>query len=301
MPYRKRDIVVGAFIVLSVVILAGLTALKAGFDIGYYHIYAEFDAIQGISEGSKVRVRGVEIGQVRKIVFDPAPQREGAYIRLLLAVDERYPLYKGTVARVYSSTPLSGYFVRLDLDAADPARPLASGDTIQGRSAHEMDQIVVRLEGILDKVDGIAQKVLEVEDQILALNIPQKGEILFGQTSQVVADVDSLVISSNTTMVTLNAMLKENRGQIRQIASQTDAALLGLQTLLGTADSTLSTTHRLLASNLEQTHRLLARLDTTIYQNQDHLAQIMENLRATSGSLRDIAQHPYKLLTGDVK
>ena len=86
---KNRNVVVGIFVVAGLLLLTlGLFLIGDRHQAFAHHVeyYAEFVNLAGISKGSKVRVAGVDTGQVTGIGI---PQSPSSRFRVALRVDER--------------------------------------------------------------------------------------------------------------------------------------------------------------------------------------------------------------------
>jgi phospholipid/cholesterol/gamma-HCH transport system substrate-binding protein len=78
--------------------------------------------VPGLAAKATVRLRGVDIGRVESIVFDPA---DGRRILVRIAVDSAAPLTRGTVAQLGYQGVTGLSFIDLS-DRGDDPRPLAA-------------------------------------------------------------------------------------------------------------------------------------------------------------------------------
>lgn len=77
---------------------------------GGYNLTAAFDRADGIAAGADVRVSGVKVGAVSKIVLDPQTFKA----RVLVSLDPKVKLPEDSTARVASDGLLGGAYVSID-------------------------------------------------------------------------------------------------------------------------------------------------------------------------------------------
>ncbi|MDR1366252.1 MAG: outer membrane lipid asymmetry maintenance protein MlaD [Holosporales bacterium] len=95
-----------------------ITALFAAYAFNYsklnqedgYILYAKFDNISGIDEGSEVRLGGIKIGSVVDISLDS----ESYLAKVAISVKNNVKLPKDTVVKIDSEGLLGGKYLNLD-------------------------------------------------------------------------------------------------------------------------------------------------------------------------------------------
>jgi len=114
-----------------------------------YSLTARFNAVDGLTEGSDVRVGGIKVGNVVSQEIDPVEYR--AVVTMTLRRDVRLP--EDTVAAVSSEGLLGGTYIRLEPGASESL--LADGDEISNTKD------IVSLEEMLGKVIFLVTDELE--------------------------------------------------------------------------------------------------------------------------------------------
>jgi phospholipid/cholesterol/gamma-HCH transport system substrate-binding protein len=298
--YQKKDLLIGAFVVLSLVVLVAIYFLKSQWwGASSYTVMAEFSQISSLKKGVKVRLRGYEIGKVRNIDFFPTPS-DGVYFRVELAVENQYPLFEGTTAKIGGGGLLGDKYINLDVSKVDSVRlrkgavipgivPNELGDTMAG--AREMMRSLTRMVRRMDDADmggKFARFVVHVgriSDGVDRLSMSgteafAKMGNAFGHLDpglqRAMARLDESLVKANTLMTSADTMLVENHQDVRRTLSSLNVSLGKLQSLVVSVDS-LATGSR-----------------------ADILLSI-KNLQEASSSLKDLSKHPWKFFTGKVK
>ena len=87
----SRDIAVGALFALALIVLA-LTVMALGDGSNLFrdevHYFVVFPSVDGIGDGSPVKMSGVQIGSVTSIALSTDPSRTG--IEIQVGVDANY-------------------------------------------------------------------------------------------------------------------------------------------------------------------------------------------------------------------
>ena len=148
---RRQHVLTGAIalVLLFAAITVGVKGAFGAFE-GGYQISGTFDAAgQGLLSGSDVKVRGVNIGQVRRIeLVDGA-----AEITLTIRDGEKIP--EGSTATIRPKTLFGEKFVDIDPDTADPGAPsLEDGDVLTNtQGGFELEQVLADTFPLLQQID----------------------------------------------------------------------------------------------------------------------------------------------------
>lgn len=112
MENRSFAIATGAFVlILAAALFAAAFWLSGGSAKGVpYDLITEV-SVAGLENGAPVRLRGIEVGQVRSIGFDPADRR---HVRVRIFVDPSTQLLEGTHATLSYLGLSSTAFIELD-------------------------------------------------------------------------------------------------------------------------------------------------------------------------------------------
>jgi phospholipid/cholesterol/gamma-HCH transport system substrate-binding protein len=124
MENRSHLVAAGLFVVVLTVALA-LTVLwlsRSSIDRSNYVVVSRIP-VSGLRPDAAVRLRGVEVGKVGQIDFDPQDRRN---ILVGISVDRSAPLSRGTFAQLAYQGVTGLSYIALDDDGSNP-QPLAPG------------------------------------------------------------------------------------------------------------------------------------------------------------------------------
>ena len=240
-------IVLGAAVVLAAMWFTGDTRERIPFVIESHY------SVTGLSEQAYVRYRGVGIGKVTSIEFDP---RDSRIILIGISVDRSVTLTRGTFAelRYQGVTGLS--YVMLDDTGTNP-------DPLPPAGQQGSERIVVR-ESAFANLAEVAQQVL-------------------GDAREMAKRVNTLLSDQNQAQ--LSAALKNIEVATRQVtalAQSIEPAARGSVALIADARKTFEHADKLL-SEISGTNRDLAnRLDSI-----DRMAASAEKAGGSIASLAD--------------
>ncbi|AOW13539.1 hypothetical protein LPB72_11030 [Hydrogenophaga crassostreae] len=238
----------GLFVVAVAALLLGLTSwLTSGKRVGDIYEMSTQESVTGLSEQAAVRFRGINVGKVVHIGFDPA-NRENVLVRI--DIDKDLPLSSSTYATLGYQGVTGLAFVQLDnegptgsaltTNSSNPTRiPLRPGllsqfadqGTFLLQQAKNISERISTLlspdnqKSILDTVESIgksADKVGAATERIQAIFDAQLGPQK--------TDIPGLVADTQATMKTL-------QGSAREINATAKAATETAQSLTKMADS----------------------------------------------------------------
>jgi phospholipid/cholesterol/gamma-HCH transport system substrate-binding protein len=222
MENKAHALAAGLFIVAVTALLLGLGAwlTRDGGQRDRYQISTR-EAVTGLQEQAPVRYRGVDIGKVTRIGFDP--QAQGSVL-IDLEVARDAPITTDTFATLSFQGVTGLAFVQLDdsgkvaqrlqPDAAKPPRiPLRPG---------LFAKLQERGEKILDQVEQATTRV----NALLAESNQQKITGALDNVSQAAANISTLSTNLDRT---LTAQFGPNRVDIPSLVKRTDSALASLR------------------------------------------------------------------------
>jgi phospholipid/cholesterol/gamma-HCH transport system substrate-binding protein len=212
MENRPHAFVVGLFTLLLGLAIAGgalyLNRQKNAAN-AIYELTTE-ESVQGLSRDAAVRFRGVDIGRVRSIHFDPS---KAGRIRIEIAVDPSAPLTRGSYGQLNYQGITGLAFIQLNDEGKDP-RPLSS-------ATEELPQIELR-PSMFDAAQDIIEDTLKEADR------------LAGQLDKLLQD------GNQAKLISLIDTLNATGAQLGQAAASADAALAKMPALIDSARSTLA-------------------------------------------------------------
>jgi virulence factor Mce-like protein len=275
--------------VFVLVLVTGLWWLSR--PAGATRLTAYFDRAVGLYEGSAVRVLGVRVGTVDRVVPD------GPAVRVDLTVDHEYPIPAGASAAIIASSLVSDRYVQLTPAYIDGPR-MASGAVIpQERTATpvEIDELLRSVDTLSTALgpDGANKTgaLSEVLDTTAA-NLDGNGAELNTTLVQLGKLADTLGRSRGDLFATVDnlnkftATLARSDAQVRQFQSrladvsgylgsergQVGDTLDALAGSLGQVSSFVKDNRELVASNLRQ----LTDITQALVDERKALAEVID-------------------------
>jgi phospholipid/cholesterol/gamma-HCH transport system substrate-binding protein len=235
MENKAHALAAGAFVLVVTALLVAL-AVWLTRDTGVRQAYAlsTRDAVTGLQPQAPVRFKGVLVGKVTEIAFDPQVKGQ---VLVSIAVDRSAPVTSSTFAMLGYQGVTGLAFVQLD-DSGESREPLRSTDGtppriplrpgLMGRLSDQGGQVLNQLE--------IASRRI---NELLAPDNPKGVARVVATTGDAVQSVNQLATDVN---VLLKAQLDPKKLNVPQLVQDTRATLQSLQ---ATSDQTRSAVQRL--------------------------------------------------------
>lgn len=257
--HYKREALVGSLVLASVAIFVVGTMWLGGRSFGRDNLVAaHFTDVGNVKSSTPVKVSGVQVGKVDRIVFEGVGR-----VRVDLALTERVPLQKDASATIEAVGVLGD--VEIVLDPGTDSLPLAPGEFLAGLTAAGMGGMVNELGDQARAVMVGAQTLLNqrmADDLHATLKAMQRLMSVYADTrTGPTAEMTRLMASLQGVTARLDSTLA-NPAVGRTLAHM-DSATAGLDRLVSQLTSTT------------------ARMDT-----------LMLNINAGKGTLGQVATNP---------
>ena len=145
--------------------------------------YAEFAQVSGLEAGAKVRVGGMEAGEVVEL---RVPQRPGSKFRLKFRIIEKlFPVIRAdSLASIQTDGLLGNKFLQIDIGTTEPAPP---GCTLPSREPFEIGDLLAKIRETVSAIDmtvgevkgdvtdatqTVAEAAVHVDQIIVAVQAP---------------------------------------------------------------------------------------------------------------------------------
>jgi phospholipid/cholesterol/gamma-HCH transport system substrate-binding protein len=164
----KHPVAVGVFVIAGVLLFAvGLFLIgnrRMLFE-DTFEVYAEFANISGLQNGAKVRVAGMDAGEVTSIHVPPNPS---AKFRVKLRIrEDLHPLIRvDSVASIQTDGLVGNKFVQVEA-GTDQVQAVPSSGTIKSREPFDFAEMLQRMSETLDLVTSTIVEVRSGVDAAL--------------------------------------------------------------------------------------------------------------------------------------
>jgi len=219
MDERHLEIKVGALLALALLGFLGLLWLMGEWNVfPNAALSVDFAHTGNVAKGAPVKMGGVPVGKVEKIVLFPErrdPRGEPLLVRLELSLEARAlaALHEDAAITITTQGPLGEAYVELLPGSLATAR-VSNGAVLRGVEPLRLEVVAQRLAGVLDQVG----RTLEENPRALS----------------------DLVTNVARLSRTVDGVLTENRDELHVLAIELSSAARELRGLAATAHKSLS-------------------------------------------------------------
>ena len=242
---KNRLAAVGAFVIGSIVLFAvGLFLIgdRRMIFAETFEVYAEFDQVAGLQNGAKVRVAGLDAGEVEAIHLPSSPS--GRFrIRLRVRQDMHALLRLDSVASIQNDGLVGNKFIQVEKGTeASPQVPPAG--TIMSREPFDLADMFQRVNETIDLVTATIKDVKTGVDtaltavsttatdaQLLIRDIGSEVRAITASGQKVSADLQLMVAGVRQGRGSLGKFVNDDGvyEKVRAIATEAERAVANLR------------------------------------------------------------------------
>lgn len=333
MPTKANYFKIGLFTLAGAAILvATVVALGAGA-LMQARVYLETymnESVQGLEEGSPVKYRGVQVGNVDEIGFTynvyethkPVGERRGyVLIRIALSPAMLQRPERDSLDELLGDMKEEGLRMRLrpqgltgltylEMDFVDPElyQPLEFDWAPRHYYIPSAPSIGASLEEAVFSTSRTLKKIEEADIAGIAAHLDQllvtlNTELGNAQLTQMRAEAGELLAEARTTLNRLDAIL-QNHGfdtaptdiaragaAARRLLESSEADLRSAIGDMRSAGTNMAAATEGLPRILERLDRTLAKLDGLLTDQEDDVRRILQSLRSTSEDLAELTRN----------
>jgi phospholipid/cholesterol/gamma-HCH transport system substrate-binding protein len=154
-------ILVALGVFLAVVYLLGA---RARYFESKYDLVADFTEVGGLIEGATVRLAGVQIGRVTRVVLPPQP---GSKVRVTMTVARRFQdrIRRNSEARISTQGMLGDKIIEITMGSPG-APPLGPGQPLASEDPQEISRIFAEGAGALKSINELATTLRAAADRL---------------------------------------------------------------------------------------------------------------------------------------
>jgi phospholipid/cholesterol/gamma-HCH transport system substrate-binding protein len=236
---------VGITVIFASIVLALLLFLMSGTGGFFTHritLYAYFDNAEGLRAGAPVRLNGVDIGNVTKIVITNARDKRLTPVEVSMKVSTKYgfDLRRDSMTALDTAGVLGETY--LDIDSSQAVGPPAQdGDMLPTHVHPDFNEVVRSSQSTLQNMDALLKRA----DRILAFAESGKGSLgkliydptLYDRLSKTVGEFEGIIDSVAKGQGSLGQLINSNDAYNKFVATldKMNAVIDDLQQGKGTA------------------------------------------------------------------
>jgi phospholipid/cholesterol/gamma-HCH transport system substrate-binding protein len=222
MENKSHALAAGLFVIAVAAMLLGLTAwLTTDQRQGDIYEMSTSESVTGLSEQAAVRFRGINVGKVVRIGFDPE-HRENVLVRI--DIDKGLPLTTGTYATLGYQGVTGLAFVQLD-NEGNATTPLVTDNANPTR-------IPLRpglLSQFADQGTFLLQQAKNISERISELLSPKNQQAIMNTVDSIGQSAEKIGEASQRIQAIMDAQLGPERTSIPNLVAETQATMKTLQ------------------------------------------------------------------------
>ena len=222
MENKSHAFAAGAFVIAVVALLLGLaTWLSRDQQEGDIYELSTAESVTGLSEQAAVRFRGINIGKVTQIGFDPLNKGQ---VLLRISIRKDVPLTESTYATLGYQGVTGLAFVQLDNEVSTGAALTTSDD--------QPTRIPLRpglLSQFADQGSFILEQTQRISERVGELLSPANQQAIMSSVQAIGESATKLGAASERMQAILDAQLGPERTSIPALVADTRATMLALQ------------------------------------------------------------------------
>lgn len=266
-----------------------------------YQMSGVFEESGGVRVGDKVRVAGLDVGEVTGV----EPDFEQARVVVTWEVDRGVDLGMGTSAEISLATLLGGRYVRLDGPVEEPY--VADQPVADRRIPLERTRVPIGVQEALGTFTEAAQEYDAEEIDRLLQNFADVSADNADSFEPLVEDVTALARVLNQRRAQIDQLIDDTSSLTSALADKDDALLAlidqsgrlldviarrrdQLRTILGSGSEAVAQLDRLVTDNRQDLETLLADFDVTAETLQRRLPELNELLAYVGPAVDGLAR-----------
>jgi phospholipid/cholesterol/gamma-HCH transport system substrate-binding protein len=265
---RERLAAVGAFVVGGALLFAvGLFLIgeRRMLFTDTFQVYAEFKQLAALDTGAKVRVAGVDAGEVEEIRVPTGPSARFR-VRMRVRSDLRPLIRIDSVALIQNDGLVGNKFVQIQT-GTDAAAAIADQGTIQSREPFDIGDLMVSMSDTLATVNTML------------------GDVKGG--------VDVALTALTSTASDAQTLMQDMSGEVRTILKSADQVSQDLQAIVATVREGRGTLGKLLTDDaLHASVRSMAgdaeKAVATVRQASEEARAAIADLRGEKGPVKGV-------------
>jgi phospholipid/cholesterol/gamma-HCH transport system substrate-binding protein len=244
--YRSTEIKVGVFVLVCLVLAAGMILKFGKYDRltkKSYEITVVFPQVGGIVKKASVLLAGIPVGQVRDIYL----AEDQAVPHVKLSIYDGVTIRKDAKFVINQSGLLGDRYIDV-IPQSVSAEKLKPGDTVKGSASVDLTEAIRGVVDVLQRVDNAIKRVDET-----VLNQESLDHVRLA-----LANVDVTTSNAAALTLSLRTIVDENRGKVDTTLTRLNTAAKRVDDLVSNNQDDIRAATKDLA---ESAHRLNVMLD----------------------------------------
>ena len=285
----NRLAAVGAFIIGGIVLFgAGLFLIgdRRMLFSDTFDVYAEFARISGLQNGAKVRVAGMDAGEVKAIQV-PAGPSSRFRVRMRVRTDLRQLIRLDSVASIQNDGLVGNRFVQIEA-GSEEAQVVAANGTIPSREPFDIADLLHSMGETVATINTTIRDVkAELDAALTAISVTARdAQVLIDEVGR---DARAVMASTQTVTSNLNSLVagvRQGRGTVGKLITD-DALFVSVKRIAGDTEKAVAT----LREASEQARAAIADLRAQGGPVRGLAAGLGDTLASARDAMHDLAEN----------
>jgi phospholipid/cholesterol/gamma-HCH transport system substrate-binding protein len=308
MQSKRERVLVGLFVLIAVAVLFGTVfAMSGAFGRSTTKFHAYFPFTGGLEPGATVRYAGgPKVGRVDSVQLDP---QNPARLEVVFSVQSDLPVKTDSSVKIMSMSPLGDNHVEIFPGSAQAPRA-ASGALLPSQKYVDFNALTAQLNDLDPQVQellhSLNDRVSEVKETVARVNDllgPQNRANLAATIANARGMLEENRPEIKTTLQNVNAAsekLQPLLADFRKTTEQANQTLNHVDAMIGENRPDVRQAIIQLRRTLTNMTDASARLDQTLDVNSENIDELLDNLRHVTENLKEftatIKTRPYTLI-----
>lgn len=308
MQSKRESVFVGSFVLIAVAVLFGIVfAMSGAFGRSTIKFHAYFPFAGGLEPGATVRYAGgPKVGRVDSVLLDP---QNPALVDITFSVQSDLPVKTDSSVRILSLSPLADNHVEILPGSAQAPRAL-SGALLSSQKYVDFNALAAQLNDLNPQAQQLLRnlndRALEVKETIARVNDllgPQNRENLAATLASARGMIEENRPQIKTTLQNVNAVsekLQPLLEDFRKTSTEANQALDHIDAMVGENRTDVRQAVLELRRTLNNMTDATGRLDQTLEVNSENIDELLDNMRHVTENLKEftatIKTRPYTLI-----
>jgi len=248
---------VGLFVIFISMIAGYLVITFSGkeFGVSMNEYYLYFNAVEGLSPGADVQVKGVKAGRVEKITF------ENNRVKVTIKINSKIPIYKDAKAYVRTLGLMGDKYIYID-----PGHP--SAGRLADKGVIKRTEVYASTEEAFETAKDVAYKIGKLVDNL-------NKALEEGNLTDMIKNIRILAQNTNKLVVENREGVKKS---INNIVAITESLKKDLPILIQKIDRVAQNLEKITGENREDIRELIKNLKETSVALREKTPQVLDEM-----------------------
>ena len=308
MQTKRESVIVGLFALIAAGIFFGTVfAMTGAFAGSSTKFHAYFPFAGGLEPGATVRYAGgPKVGRVESVHLDP---RNPGGLDVVFSIQSDLPIKTDSKVKIMSMSPLGDNHLEV-LPGSAQAPKAASGALLPSQEYVDFNNLTAQLSDLNPQVQGLLStlndRATEAKETITRVNdllSPQNRANLAGTLENTRGLIEESRPQIKTTLRNVNALSEKVQpllADFQKTSAEANQALSHIDAMVGENRADVRQTVVELRRALANMTDVSARLDQTLDVNSANMDELLDNMRRVTENLKQftatIKTRPYTLI-----